>query len=39
MDKATEEYSEVTCLTKMFDSDACMKDDPKNVAKLLKKLA
>ena len=38
MDKATEEYIEATYLIKMFDSDACVKDDPKNVGKLLKKL-
>ena len=39
IDKATEEYIEASYLIKMFDSDACVKDNPKNVAKMLKKLA
>lgn len=38
MENATEEYIEAMYLISMYDSDACLKDDPKNVRKLLKKL-
>ena len=38
MEKATEEYIEAMFLIKMYNSDACLKDDPKNVTKLMKKL-
>ena len=38
MEKATEEYIEAMFLIKMYNSDACVKDDPKNVTKLMKKL-
>ena len=38
LENATEEYIEAMYLISMYDSDACLKDDPKNVRKLLKKL-
>ena len=38
MEKATEEYVEAVYLISMYYSDACLKDDPRNVKKLLKKL-
>ena len=38
MEKATEEYIEAMFLIQMYHSDACIKDDPKNVTKLMKKL-
>ena len=38
MAKATDDYIEAMYLIRMYDSDACLKDDPKNVKKLIKKL-
>ena len=38
MKKATDEYIEATCLINMYNSDKCMKDDPKNLTKMLKTL-
>ncbi|KAL7552655.1 hypothetical protein ACHAWF_015887 [Thalassiosira exigua] len=38
MTKATEEYIEATYLINMYHSEACMKDDPKNVTQMLRKL-
>ena len=38
MEKASDEFIESTYLIRMYNSDACMKDDPKNVTDMLKKL-
>ena len=38
MAKATDDYIEAMYLIRMYDSEACLKDDPKNVKKLLKRL-
>ena len=38
MEKATEEYIEASYLIRMINSDACVKNNPRNMAKMLKKL-
>ena len=38
MDRVSEEYIEAMYLINMYHSDACIKDDPKNVTAVLNKL-
>ena len=38
MDKATEDYIEAAYLINMYDSAACIKDNPRNVKKILQKV-
>ena len=38
MNKTTEKYIEAAYLINMYDSATCLKDDPRNVKKIVKKL-